>query len=114
MHEFIQSNSFKRELSLLLCYLCSNTFFLQNKQSYCKDSRTRAEAPPPPLQIPATPILPFFSLNTLTRVVTILAPEQPRGWPIATEPPWTLTLASSKPRIFTLAKATTEKASLIS
>lgn len=47
--------------------------------SYCSDSMTMAEAPPPPLQIPAQPTLPFFSLSTLSRVVVILAPEAPRA-----------------------------------
>jgi hypothetical protein len=46
---------------------------------YCSDSITMAEAPPPPLQIPAHPILPFFSFSTLRRVVVILAPEAPRA-----------------------------------
>jgi hypothetical protein len=34
-----------------------------------------ALAPPPPLQTPATPIFPSFTLNTDVNVVTILAPE---------------------------------------
>ena len=46
---------------------------------YCKLSITIADAPPPPLQMPAHPILPFFSLRTLRRVVVILAPEAPRA-----------------------------------
>lgn len=81
---------------------------------YCKLSITIADAPPPPLQMPAHPILPFFSLRTLRRVVVILAPEAPRGWPSATAPPCKLTLSSLMLSIFMLDRATTEKASLIS
>lgn len=36
---------------------------------------TRALAPPPPLQTPATPILASLTLKTELNVVTILAPE---------------------------------------
>lgn len=49
---------------------------LENSQNV--DS-LRDEAPPPPLQIAATPILPFVSRNTPNRVVTILAPLPPSG-----------------------------------
>jgi hypothetical protein len=56
-------------------------------KNYWRFSMTMAEAPPPPLQIPATPILALLSLRTVVRVVTMRAPEQPRGWPMATEPP---------------------------
>jgi hypothetical protein len=38
-------------------------FFPALQISYAS-SRTRADAPPPPLQTPATPILPPFSLRT--------------------------------------------------
>jgi len=48
------------------------------------------EAPPPPLQIPATPYLPLFYLSTVRRDWMILAPETPIGWPRATAPPFTL------------------------
>ena len=81
-----------------------------------------AEAPPPPLQILATPLWPgcrlkgvrywlnadfqwyrpqrtfgvnhqFLSLDYLyTRWFTILAPLAPRGWPRLTAPPWMFTL----------------------
>lgn len=81
---------------------------------YCKLSITIAEAPPPPLQMPAHPILPFFSLSTPRRVVVILAPLAPRAWPMATAPPCRLTLSSLKLSSFMLASATTLKASLIS
>jgi len=44
-------------------------------------SITIAEAPPPPLQIPAHPILPFFSRNTPRSVVTMRALEaEKNGW----------------------------------
>ena len=36
---------------------------------------TRALAPPPPLQTPATPIFAFLTSKTDVRVVTIRAPE---------------------------------------
>jgi hypothetical protein len=48
---------------------------------------TMAEAPPPPLQIAAHPIFPFFSLRTLIRERIILFPEAPIGCPRATAPP---------------------------
>jgi hypothetical protein len=81
---------------------------------YCNDSITMADAPPPPLQIPAQPILPFFSFSTPRSVVVILAPEAPSAWPRATAPPWRLTLSSLIPKIFIFASATTLNASLIS
>ncbi len=46
-----------------------------------------AEAPPPPLQIAAQPILPFFSLRTFIKESIILLPEAPIGCPKATAPP---------------------------
>jgi hypothetical protein len=52
-----------------------------------KRSMTMAEAPPPPLQTPATPYLASLFFKTEERVVMIRAPEQPKGWPIATAPP---------------------------
>ncbi len=55
--------------------------------AYCKRSMTTAEAAPPPLQIDATPIVASFAFNTLYKVPTILAPEQPIGCPNATAPP---------------------------
>mmetsp|Transcript_324 Transcript_324/g.997 ORF Transcript_324/g.997 Transcript_324/m.997 type:complete len:230 (+) Transcript_324:322-1011(+) len=75
---------------------------------------TIAEAPPPPLQIPATPIFPPLSLSTESRVTTILAPDAPIGWPRATAPPRIFTLFGSSPRSLLFAKDTTENASLIS
>ena len=50
-------------------------------------STSAAVAPPPALQIIATPSLPFFDLSTLIKAVSILAPEAPTGCPIATAPP---------------------------
>ena len=46
-----------------------------------------ALAPPPPLHIPAAPILPPFCFSTLISVTNILAPEAPNGCPNATAPP---------------------------
>ena len=57
-----------------------------------------AEAPPPPLHIPAPPILPPFCFNTLISVTIILDPEFPRGCPIDTAPPLTSTFSGSNPR----------------
>ena len=72
-----------------------------------------AEAPPPPLQILATPLCPGWRLKggqilaecwyshqkenigkeyLYTRWFTILAPLAPRGWPRLTAPPWMFTL----------------------
>ena len=73
-----------------------------------------ALAPPPPLQMAAQPILPFFSLSTPKSVVVILAPDAPRGWPSATAPPCMFILSSLRPKSFMLARATTLNASLIS
>ena len=73
-----------------------------------------AEAPPPPLQIAATPILPLFCFKTESKVTIILQPELPSGCPKATAPPFTFTLVASSFKAWLLAKATTEKASLIS
>ena len=42
----------------------------------------------------------------------ILTPEQPRGCPKDTAPPFTFTLLSSRPKILELAKPTTANASL--
>ena len=73
-----------------------------------------AEAPPPPLQIPATPIEPCFLVKTVFKVAMIRAPEAPNGCPRATAPPSTFTFSGSSPRVLLFAMATTEKASLIS
>jgi len=58
-----------------------------------------AEAPPPPLQIAATPVCPSLTCKTFTKVVTILAPDAPSGCPKETEPPNTFTFWSSVPTI---------------
>ena len=75
-------------------------------------SITIADAPPPPLQIAAAPILALFCSRTLINVTIILAPEQPRGCTNDTAPPLTLTLSLFNPSIFEFAKPTTENASL--
>ena len=54
----------------------------------------------------------MFCAKTLIKVTIILAPEQPRGCPKETAPPFTFIVSLSKPKIFALAKPTTEKASL--
>ena len=46
-------------------------------------STTIAEAPPPPLQMPATPIRPPRCLRIATSAPIIRAPEAPIGWPTA-------------------------------
>ena len=79
---------------------------------YDKRSITIADAPPPPLQIAAAPILASFCSNTLMSVMRIRTPEHPSGCPKETAPPLTLVLASESPRIFKLANPTTENASL--
>lgn len=71
-----------------------------------------AEAPPPPLQIPAMPFCPGFKL--CTRCPVILAPDIPIGCPSETAPPWTLTMEGSSSMSLMLARTTTLKASLIS
>jgi hypothetical protein len=60
-------------------------------------STTIAEAPPPPLQIPAAPYFPLFCLSTLIRVTIILDPLLPKGCPKETAPPFTSTLDGSNP-----------------
>src|SRR6266705_74191 len=53
---------------------------------------------PPPMQIEATPRLPFACLRTCSRCSTMRAPEAPTGWPSAMAPPSTLSFpASSSP-----------------
>ena len=70
-----------------------------------------ALAPPPPLHIPAAPILPLFCFNTFIRVTIILAPLQPKGCPNATAPPCTFTLAAFNFIfcVFTIYRKATEK-----
>ena len=75
------------------------------------DSITIAEAPPPPLQIPAAPIFPLFCFKTLINVTTILDPDEPNGCPKDTAPPLTLTFLDSISKSLMLANPTTEKAS---
>lgn len=60
---------------------------LLNSNSYYMILMTMALAPPPPLQIPAAPVLPPFCFSTLIRVTMILAPLHPSGWPSETAPP---------------------------
>ena len=73
-----------------------------------------ALAPPPPLQMLAIPMDASFLFSTLIKLITILAPLAPIGWPKATAPPCTLTLLMSKSYSLMLARATAEKASLTS
>ena len=75
------------------------------------DFITIAEAPPPPLQIPATPIAALFCFSTLINVTTILDPDDPRGCPNETAPPLTLTMSLEISNNFMFARPTTEKAS---
>lgn len=48
---------------------------------------TIAEAPPPPLQIVATPMAASRVVNTFIRRTMMAAPLAPIGCPIATAPP---------------------------
>mmetsp|Transcript_16432 Transcript_16432/g.27860 ORF Transcript_16432/g.27860 Transcript_16432/m.27860 type:complete len:221 (+) Transcript_16432:164-826(+) len=59
-------------------------------------------------------MVPSFLLSTLRRVVMILAPLAPMGWPRATPPPSTLTFEGSRSMSLMLARATAAKASLTS
>lgn len=59
-------------------------------------STTRAEAPPPPLQMAATPIFFPWWRRAWSKVTTIRAPLQPIGWPSATAPPLTFILLWSR------------------
>ena len=56
-------------------------------------SRHTAVASPPPIQIPATPRFFPKSFKAEIRVITILVPEAPIGWPSAIAPPKTLSLS---------------------
>ena len=71
-----------------------------------------ADAPPPPLQIPAAPIVPFLCLSIFVNVTRILAPEHPRGCPSETAPPLTFTFVLSIFNFLIFAIQPTEKASL--
>mmetsp|Transcript_17124 Transcript_17124/g.46356 ORF Transcript_17124/g.46356 Transcript_17124/m.46356 type:complete len:235 (-) Transcript_17124:610-1314(-) len=77
-------------------------------------STTTADAPPPPLQMLATPKRPSTWSSAERSVTRILMPDAPIGCPMATAPPNMFTLAGSSPRMRLLATDTTEKASLIS
>ena len=50
-------------------------------------SMTIAEAPPPPLQMPAAPIVLPVRMRLWSSVTMMRAPEQPIGWPSTTAPP---------------------------
>lgn len=69
-----------------------------------------AVAPPPPLQMLASPYLACFSLRVVMRLWTILAPLTPIGCPIATAPPRILTFYLLIPSIFIMAIGTIENA----
>ena len=71
-----------------------------------------AEAPPPPLHTAAQPYSPGWS--RWISVTMMREPDEPRAWPSATAPPRTLVLSAGRPRIWALASATAEKASLTS
>lgn len=53
---------------------------------------TIADAPPPPLQIAATPALPLCRSMTFSSLTMMATPEAPMGCPRATAPPCTFTL----------------------
>ena len=72
---------------------------------------TIADAPPPPLQIAAAPILALCCFKIEVNAMTILAQETPKGCPRDTAPPFTFTFLSLRPKIFIFAKPTTENAS---
>lgn len=80
---FIVQTQLDISVLLLFIKLCFGFLFY-------KFSMMIAEAPPPPLQIPAAPNLAPLFFKMEERVVIIRAPEQPKGWPIATAPPQTL------------------------
>lgn len=53
---------------------------------FYRRSITMAEAPPPPLQMLATPMRPFLALRTVIKVPIMRAPLHPIGCPIETAP----------------------------
>ena len=65
-------------------------------------SRTMADAPPPPLQMAATPKRAHFAFSTDRSRMMRAAPEAPIGCPIATAPPCTFTLQMRTPANLTL------------
>ena len=68
-------------------------------------SRTMADAPPPPLQMAATPKRAHFAFSTDSSRMMRAAPEAPIGCPIATAPPCTFTLQMSMPLRLTLSRS---------
>src|SRR6187402_3128576 len=99
----------KQEISSQFCVFCS--VFCDFRLGLCLTdhllpvwaniyyyilSITNEDAPPPPLQMPVTPILALFFPRTLIKVATILAPEQPIGCPNETAPPQTFTFLGSR------------------
>ena len=71
----------------LQLYLTKNNALCKNRRHHLKTflklvyifSITIADAPPPPLQMPAAPYLALFCFNTFINVTIILAPLQPSG-----------------------------------
>ena len=53
-------------------------------------SSMMALAPPPPLQMEATPLCPGF-WRARARWAVMRVPEAPSGWPRLTAPPWMFT-----------------------
>ena len=70
-----------------------------------------ALAPPPPLQIPAAPILALFCFKIDVSAMMILAPDTPKGCPSETAQPLTFTRSFLIFNIFIFASPTTENAS---
>ena len=56
-----------------------NTVIEHTNMMFYNFSINIAEAPPPPLQIAATPIFALFCSNTFSKVTKILDPEFPNG-----------------------------------
>mmetsp|Transcript_56490 Transcript_56490/g.148926 ORF Transcript_56490/g.148926 Transcript_56490/m.148926 type:complete len:237 (+) Transcript_56490:247-957(+) len=73
-------------------------------------SMTMADAPPPPLQMAAAPMLLSRRMRLWMSVTMMRAPEQPMGWPSASAPPDTSTLAGSRLSLRMLDSDTTAKA----
>ena len=57
----------------------TKAYGLPNMKKPYTSSKTRADAPPPPLQTPPTPYFPFFCLSTYNNVITLLW-EQKKIW----------------------------------
>ena len=60
---------------------------------------------PPPMHSVARPFFAFRRFISCSRVTRIRAPEAPIGWPMAMAPPFTLTLAMSRPSSLATASA---------